>query len=138
METHYTAQSRDASHQSGSGVRLSGQSWWLLVPHGVGDVILLQLPVERGLADAEQARGLELVAVQGADGFQDRFALHLRQSGYSRHAAFAVSRRRRGQPARVEAQLLQLRGQIAELQHRTGRERAGALQRMLEFAHIAW
>lgn len=40
---------------------------------GVGgaDAVLLQFAVERGLANAQQARGQELIAIQLAQGFQD-------------------------------------------------------------------
>ena len=51
----------------------------LLFPQRIGDAVLLQLAVERGLADAQQLGGLQLVAVQGADRAQNGLALQIGQ-----------------------------------------------------------
>ena len=110
----------------------------LLFPQRVGDAVFLQLAVESGLADAQQLRGLELVAVEGANSPQNGLSLEIGQGGYLRGTALLgwLAGDRGGAPS-LKTLLLKLRRQVAEMQHRTGGEGAGPLYRVFEFAHIA-
>ena len=54
----------------------------------VGDTVFLQLAIKGGFADAQQLGGLQFVAVQGANGPQDRLTLKISQGGQLEGGAF--------------------------------------------------
>src|ERR1700742_3929593 len=93
------------------------------------NAVLLEFAIESGLADAEQAGGHELVAVEVAQRGEDRLLLHLGDGadldGESRF------RLHRGMVKfEFGAGVLKLRGEIAKMEDRTAGECEGALQRV--------
>src|SRR5215469_15651069 len=92
---------------------------WLEI--GVRDSVLLQFAVERGLADAEQARGHELVAIEMAQGAEDRLLLHL-GNGANLNSQGRFGFRGSLTLFDLRAGVLQLRREIAEVKDRTAVE----------------
>src|SRR6266702_3036210 len=88
----------------------------LLIAQRIGDAVFLELAVERGLADSKQLRGLQLVAVQSANGAHDRLAFHLSQGGHRSGMIGSVLDPNGCGASRLKTLLLQLRGQVAEVE----------------------
>ena len=109
----------------------------LLFPKRVGDAIFLQLAVKGGLADAQQLGGLQFVAVEGANGSQDGLAFHIGQGGQLRLVSLDDRLAGYSRAPRLQALLLQLRGQVAQVQHGAAGERAGPFDGIFEFPHVA-
>src|ERR1700761_6528173 len=104
---------------------------------GVGDPVLLELAIQRGLADAEQTRGHKFVSVQVSQGGEDGLLLHL-GDGANFDGERRVSWRELGLPLfALDACVLKLRRQVSQMQDRTAGECKGAFERVLELANIA-
>src|SRR5260370_13084940 len=89
-------------------------------------VVLLQLPVERRLADAQNTRSRELVACGFAQSAQNGPALELLE-GHQ----FVLLR------DALRVRVLQIARQIRHMDNRAGAERDGALDRVFQLADIS-
>src|SRR5690606_19235252 len=88
------------------------------------DAVLLQLVVERALADAEQLRGAPPVAIDARERREDRLALELDER-----------LDRTGRDAGLHRRFLD--PQVLRLDHVAVGEDRGALERVRELAHVA-
>src|ERR1700733_11453491 len=100
------------------------------------NAVLLEFAIESGLADAEQACGHELVAVEVAQRGEDGLLLHLGdgadldgEGGFVLNGCVAVFE--------FDAGVLKLRGEIAEMQYRAAGEREGAPECVLKLADVS-
>src|SRR5579862_2131382 len=85
----------------------------------ISDAVLFEFPVESGLSDAKEFGSLQLVAAERANRFDDGFAFEFCK-GLNRACAgvaLLFAGLRLGAKCR-ESLLLQLGGQITEVQHR--------------------
>src|SRR5216683_3770927 len=111
--------------------------------HPLRNPILLQLPVERSLPDTQQPSRHQLVPLQLPNRPQNRLPLHLRDRDdpaiSSLRPRLSQSCLRRAIRTRnpLHPKVLQLRRQIAHMQHRPRRQRASPLDRILQLSHIA-
>src|SRR4029077_14267536 len=87
--------------------------------------VLLQFPIERRLADAQQACRLQLVSIQLRNRVQDSLPLQFRHGNNLTGAIASTGERR-------SLQLADFPRKIAQVNHRTGRKSAGALQTILK------
>src|SRR5689334_22914083 len=84
----------------------------------VGNTVFLEFPVERRFAYSKQLRGLQFIAIQLANRVQNCVPLQISErsnTGFS-HTVPCASRDK--SPVSFQPLLLQLRGQIAKVQHR--------------------
>src|SRR5438034_6310782 len=95
------------------------------------NVVLAHLGVERGTPQAQQRRGGLLVPARGLERFQDGRALDLLE-GPRRYFG-----RRDGRAAALARRVLQRLGQVGERDFLAARYEDGALDGVLQLAHVA-
>ena len=112
----------------------------------VAEAVLLELAVEGGFADAEEAGGDELVAVELGDGAEDGLLFELGDGldggdvGGGEDGGEIVAGGLVGLELRlagVELEVLHLGGEVAEVEDGAAGEGAGALDGVLELADVA-